>query len=323
MFESYLKYYQDQFKDQVYQKCEDLLAMRPSVCDRERKLTLNLINRGGKRIRSAILAYVSELVNSENQLKLEALIEIFHVALLIHDDIVDQSECRRGGPCFHVELKDSHRAMIWGDYLFSMIAVEFEKIFPDPQTNCFPVVFRATCEGQLLDIQHRGLGSQPPSEEELLEAYAKKTGVYGFYFPIKSALILNQIPHADMALWNLCSQVGRVYQISDDLCLLLEDQDQKSAQSDFELRQHTYLTLKLEPLSSMRDHASFKSWRFSVITHKDLPSILSTIQCHIEKMASQIQPQIVELPQTYTSKLNDVVNFSTRHALSRIGSIKI
>ena len=64
----------------------------------------DLIDRGGKRIRPALAFLASECIGGrrEDALGAAAAVELLHNMTLVHDDIEDQSELRRGKPCIHI-----------------------------------------------------------------------------------------------------------------------------------------------------------------------------------------------------------------------------
>ena len=96
-----------------------------------RNLAKHVILNGGKRIRP-FLVYTCGAGNAEateNLLKASSVIEIVHVATLVHDDILDSANLRRNKPTLHSQFGE-HTAILLGDALFSY-ALELATDFPD------------------------------------------------------------------------------------------------------------------------------------------------------------------------------------------------
>ena len=74
---------------------------------------------GGKRIRPALLLLASKLFNYEGRgaVKLGAVVEIIHTATLVHDDIIDEAETRRGRPAANTQWGNS-KCVLAGDWLY-------------------------------------------------------------------------------------------------------------------------------------------------------------------------------------------------------------
>nr|YP_010851434.1 Prenyl transferase [Echinothamnion hookeri]WGH14330.1 Prenyl transferase [Echinothamnion hookeri] len=82
-----------------------------------------LFNAGGKRIRPAIIFLISKLISKQNSISIEQkrlaeITEIIHTASLVHDDIVDNSDTRRGINTVH-NVFNNKIAVLAGDFLFA------------------------------------------------------------------------------------------------------------------------------------------------------------------------------------------------------------
>ena len=115
--------------------------------------------QGGKRIRGVLVKLGYELTGKKSKeiLKIGAAYEIFHSAILAHDDIIDQSETRRGKPSLYKKLGIS-KAITLGDLgFFLAIRVISESNFPaeykNQATRLFAKTIVDTAVGQLLDIE--------------------------------------------------------------------------------------------------------------------------------------------------------------------------
>ena len=111
-----------------------------------RDLAKHVVLSGGKRIRP-MLVYICGLNNrfsTEHLLKASTVIELVHIATLVHDDILDSASLRRGKPTLHIPY-GQHNSILLGDALFSF-ALELATDFPD-STVCKIVstATRKTC----------------------------------------------------------------------------------------------------------------------------------------------------------------------------------
>jgi octaprenyl-diphosphate synthase len=84
------------------------------------EVTAHLVEAGGKRLRPLLTLAAARMLgySGENHLKLAATVEFIHTATLLHDDVVDESQRRRGRPTANL-LWDNKSSVLVGDYLFS------------------------------------------------------------------------------------------------------------------------------------------------------------------------------------------------------------
>ena len=244
--------------------------------------------------------------------------ELFHVALLIHDDVVDHASVRRGGKAFHVQVGDADLAIIWGDYLFSLVMDQFLQLKSQKLSHLFSRTFIQTCVGQLQDLSFR---RRLVPLEDILESYARKTGVYGFYFPWALAFELNQEPYRDDVLEKVSQKCGMIYQIADDLAILDPHQDHKSAQSDFEQGQMTYVLKCLEKYLGdlYTQPRSFSDWIAWVRQHPGTQQALQDVRAQMDSLVSEIKPLCFEVTQSpLQHRLTEVVDCVCVHAMTRL-----
>ena len=96
----------------------------PPTCNRKfsfiSDVTRYVLASGGKRIRPVLLILSARLCNyvGERTYDLSAVIEFIHTATLLHDDVIDNANLRRGNPTVH-SLWGNEMAILIGDYLYS------------------------------------------------------------------------------------------------------------------------------------------------------------------------------------------------------------
>ena len=211
-------------------KIEKRIIESLSVTEQERlrSAMLHLIKGGGKRLRAIIPYLVADALGRANEglYDVGAAIEIIHNFTLVHDDIMDQDEIRRGRPAVHVEY-DLPTAINAGD---AMLAVGFELIstidvIPDNELKSLVRVFgnmvRRVSEGQQFDMQFEEM--DVVSEEDYLNMISKKTaamfetcGQVGAMCSLSSEEEIRR-----MTAWGY--NLGMCFQLMDDLIDVISD----------------------------------------------------------------------------------------------------
>lgn len=212
-----------------------------------------LVTQGGKRLRPALVYYTYRACGGRSEaavLPLALATELLHTYLLIHDDIMDHAEVRRGQPAAHVRFRDAHRArglrgdgedfgrsvaILLGDLAHTW-AVELATGLPADVARSREVVrcFSAMCQevigGQYLEMvlarRRRAHGEAPAPEqaEELLRVLRLKSGRYTAERPIQLGGLLAGTPPAVLAaLSGYGAAVGEAFQLQDDLLGMFGD----------------------------------------------------------------------------------------------------
>ena len=144
----------------------------------------HLVDSGGKRLRPSMLLLAAEAAGGEAAALAPAAvsIELIHNFTLIHDDIMDNADVRRGRPAVH-KLWGEPGAILAGDTLYSKAFQVLGMTPAEPgrilgAMNMLSRTCTAICEGQWLDMEFEA--RDRVSEAEYMEMIEKKTGVlYG------------------------------------------------------------------------------------------------------------------------------------------------
>lgn len=182
----------------------------------------HLIKAGGKKLRPVLVVLSSESVGgrTENALKTAASMELIHTFSLIHDDIMDKDEKRRGKPSVHM-LWGEPMAILAGDTLFSKAfetvietdtSVEPQRVVDALKTvvdSCIKI-----CEGQALDISFEG--KLNVSEEEYMTMIYKKTAALIAAATKAGAILGGGNTEQIEALSEYGRLIGMAFQIQDD-----------------------------------------------------------------------------------------------------------
>jgi len=190
----------------------------------------HLIKAGGKKLRPSLVVLSCEAVGgrTEDALKTAAAIEFIHTFSLIHDDIMDKDEMRRGKPSVHV-LWGEPMAILAGDTIFSKA---FEAIAETNMENVQPQKIIAAlktvvdscvklCEGQALDIGFEG--NLDVKEDEYLNMIYKKTGALIAAATKAGAIIGGGTEEQIEALSEYGRLIGLAFQIQDDYLDVVSD----------------------------------------------------------------------------------------------------
>jgi heptaprenyl diphosphate synthase/octaprenyl-diphosphate synthase len=113
----------------------------------------HILTSGGKRIRAALALLAAQLGRYELDTVIHsaAAVELIHAASLVHDDLVDEAEQRRGVRTVHTRW-DGNVALMVGDYLFALAAAEMA-LAPDPRIiGYFSRGVMTICEGELSPV---------------------------------------------------------------------------------------------------------------------------------------------------------------------------
>lgn len=158
---------------------EDMLPI--SQPDKLYEAARYLPTAGGKRLRPNVVILSAEAVNSDLKTVLPAAVavELIHNFTLMHDDIMDKDDVRRGMPATHVKWGEAG-AILAGDTLYSKAFEIVSSMDNDPKriVKCVSILSKACtdiCEGQWLDVE---FGEHTiVSEDAYIEMVEKKTGV--------------------------------------------------------------------------------------------------------------------------------------------------
>jgi len=188
-----------------------------------RQASEHLVKAGGKKLRPSLAVLSALAVGGQVQcaLKTGAAVELIHTFSLIHDDIMDQDDKRRGKPSVHI-LWGEPMAILAGDTLFSEAyatvmsseedGVSPDKILPALQTlvdSCVKI-----CEGQALDMGFAG--RLDVTEEEYLLMIYKKTAALIAAATKAGAILGGGSPEQVEALSEYGRLIGMAFQIQDD-----------------------------------------------------------------------------------------------------------
>ncbi len=228
---------------------------------------LDILSRGGKRIRGALTIAGYEMMGGKNQkmiIEAARAIEMIHAYILIMDDIQDKSSVRRGGQTAHVALAEYHKkmylagdsdhfgislalnAMNIGNHYAQTIIANLDA--PDElRLKALSIINQAiivTAHGQTNDIMNEV--SSSVTMKDIDNVLEWKTAHYTFLNPLTFGMVLAGAGcTATDAVRDYSLNAGRAFQITDDILGIFgsEFESGKSSLDDIKEGKRTILTL--------------------------------------------------------------------------------
>jgi octaprenyl-diphosphate synthase len=170
---------------------------------------------GGKRIRPALLLLSAKLLgySGHSSVRLGAVVEIVHTATLVHDDIIDEAEIRRGRPSANTTWGNA-RCVLAGDWLYMQA---FKIALEERNLRVLDVLISLTqqmVEGELLQMEKLG---KMLSRPEHLDLIFRKTACL-FSTSMRLGAILGKASEQqEEALAEYGRNLGMAFQIVDDV----------------------------------------------------------------------------------------------------------
>lgn len=183
-----------------------------------------LFKKKGKRIRPALLILSSRLLGyrGEEHIQAASLVEFVHTASLIHDDIIDKAELRRGMDSVHARW-GANVSVLLGDFLYiKTIGLALGSAYPQIVRILTDVSTRMI-EGEL--DEYRRSGDLSLSEREYLGIIHDKTAVLFAAACQMGGVLAGATPERQEALAGYGVNLGMAFQIIDDLLDFKGDQD--------------------------------------------------------------------------------------------------
>lgn len=208
-----------------------------------------ILSLGGKRIRPllVLLGNQSGKGNIEDCLPLAHMIEVFHNFSLVHDDIMDNADIRRGKPTVHIKW-DEPTAILSGDNML-VKTIEIWRKYDGSASmeilDCYLKTATEVCEGQQKDMDFAHV-STPVTEDAYLEMIKEKTAVLlGAALKIGFLSSGGSTEHAD-TFYDFALQTGLSFQMMDDYLDSFGDGDRtgKKQGGDILEGKNTWLKIK-------------------------------------------------------------------------------
>ncbi len=174
-----------------------------------------IVGSGGKRIRPMLLLLAAKALNytGNSHLTLAAVIEFIHTATLLHDDVVDESQLRRGKESANAVWGNAASVLV-GDYLYS---TAFEMMVRTNNMRVMEIMSKTTtaiAEGEVLQLLN--CNNPATTEEKYLQVISRKTAILFSAATRLGAVLAGTNPEIEEKLAVYGQHLGIAFQLIDD-----------------------------------------------------------------------------------------------------------
>jgi octaprenyl-diphosphate synthase len=176
----------------------------------------HIVSGGGKRLRPMLLLLAARALGHEgpDARQLAAVVEFIHTATLLHDDVVDESDLRRGRKTANAVFGNAASVLV-GDFLYSrsfQLMVELERV---EVMKILADTTNAIAEGEVLQLLH--IRNPDTDEPAYLRVIERKTAVLFAAATRLGALLAGADAAVQQALHDYGMALGYAFQIADDV----------------------------------------------------------------------------------------------------------
>jgi len=223
-----------------------------------------VLSIGGKRIRPVLMLLAYNLYKDDPKriLMQACALETYHNYTLLHDDLMDNADVRRGMPTVHKKW-NANTAILSGD---SMLVMAYQRMAQCPQDKLKPVIelFTETAleigEGQQYDMDFETRNDV--TEDEYIEMIRLKTSVL-LACATKIGAIMADAPESDQDnLYKFGEQIGLAFQLQDDLLDVYGDPKVfgKAVGGDITCNKKTYMLINAYNRADDAQRAELDKW---------------------------------------------------------------
>ena len=233
---------------------------------------------GGKRLRPALLLLAAKLLRYQGKgaVRLGAVVEIIHTATLVHDDIIDDAEIRRGRPSPNT-IWGNPKCVLAGDWLYMQafqISLEERNLLV---LDLLTELTKQMVEGELLQMEK--LGSLITRDSHLDLIYRKTACLFAVCMQL-GGVLAGASPQQQLLLREYGRAVGMAFQITDDVLDLTASERVlgKPVASDLREGKATFAVIHALERCTAEERAKIQTVleerAFNGVTHQDILAIL-------------------------------------------------
>ena len=206
----------DSLEDKLILTEEKIKTKLSSDVELVQKMTDYHMKTGGKRLRALLTLGSAKLcgyTKGSRYVNLAACVELIHSATLMHDDVIDEGEVRRGKETLN-KIWNNHSSVLVGDYLLSRC---FEMMVEDGNIEVLKLLSSTSskiAQGEVLQLQHKG--EVDMLEETYLKIISAKTAELFAAATKVGAILSNSNKKEKDALEFYGRNLGLTFQIADD-----------------------------------------------------------------------------------------------------------
>jgi octaprenyl-diphosphate synthase len=175
-----------------------------------------LQSSGGKRLRPMLLLLTAKLLGHTNDaaVRLGAVVEMIHTATLVHDDVIDTAETRRGKPSTNV-MWGNHTCVLAGDWLYMQAFQVALRLRNFQVLDILIALTQLMVEGEIIQLER--IGKIDISVDQYEELVDRKTASLFSACARLGALVANADESAESRLSEYGWHLGMAFQLVDDV----------------------------------------------------------------------------------------------------------
>ncbi len=204
------------------------------------KVAQHLLLAGGKRLRPLLALLAAEFgpdAGSHRPVEAGVSAELIHVGSLYHDDVIDESDTRRGAPSVNANWSNTV-AILAGDFLMARASEVAATHLSQESVRLLAATYAELVEGQTKELQL--VGNLDHSIEEYHQVIGGKTASLIRTSARLGALAADASPEVVEALSSWAWEVGMVFQIADDALDLVADEETIGKPAGSDIREGTF-----------------------------------------------------------------------------------
>ena len=231
------------------------------------RLLKHVRGRSGKMIRPGLVLLAGGCCGkiTDEHIQVAAIVEMIHCATLLHDDVIDEGQKRRGRPTINT-LWGNESAVLLGDFLLGRV-FEMCAELGSPVAKVIAGVAVRVCEGELRQIIQRQ--NWRLSESEYIEVITEKSAVLFSSACRLGALLAQASESQAQSLAEYGLNAGIAFQITDDLLDIIGDENKTGKTLGSDVDKHK-LTLAMIHLLRAVDETKKESVINSYLERKDV-----------------------------------------------------
>ena len=282
-----------------------------------RSIAEYIVSAGGKRLRPVLVFLTAQALGADateaRVVDLAATIELVHTATLLHDDVVDESELRRGRPTANAEFGNAASVLV-GDFLYSRA---FQIMVGTGQMRVLEIMAEATnriAEGEVMQLM--ALGNLDLTETDYMQVIEAKTAKLFEAAGALGAIAANADDATQRSMAEFSRRLGVAFQIADDVLDYRGDAESLGKSLGDDLAEGK-LTLPII-IALERGTPETKTMLKQIIAenrvehhHERLPEVLAALEScgaldasmkRAQDQASAAAQQIAQLPESQAKK---------------------
>lgn len=268
------------------------------------------LSLGGKRLRPLLVLIACDMFGGKMEDAINAAIgiEMYHNHTLLHDDVMDKADMRRGKPAVHKKWGENS-AILSGDAMLIlaykyMMKTEYNR---NKVLDLFSETMLQICEGQQYDMDFESRNDV--SAEEYMEMIRLKTAVL-LACSLKVGALIADAPEEDIdLLYEFGVQIGLAFQLQDDILDVYGDESVfgKKIGGDILCDKKTFLLIDALKKSSPNDLIDFRKWlgNFSCVPSEKIKAVVTLYdKLGVRKDAELIMNNCYDKAMSCLNKIN-------------------